>query len=139
MLKAKFVKKLPDFVLKVDLLIDKEILVLVGPSGSGKTTVLECISGFQKPDWGEIILGEKILFSSSKRINLPSYKRGIGYIFQEYALFSHLTVKDNILYGVKNLLKEEKEKQLNKILNNLIYLIWLKDIQFSFQAEKDSG
>ncbi|MEG6570456.1 ATP-binding cassette domain-containing protein [Thermoanaerobacterium thermosaccharolyticum] len=68
---SKFVKKLPDFVLKVDLLIDKEILVLVGPSGSGKTTVLECISGLQKPDWGEIILGEKILFSSSKRINLP--------------------------------------------------------------------
>lgn len=105
---SKFVKKLPDFVLKVDLLVDKEILVLIGPSGSGKTTVLECISGLQKPDSGEIILGEKILFSSSKRINLPSYKRGIGYIFQEYALFNHLTVKDNILYGVKNLLKEEK-------------------------------
>jgi molybdate transport system ATP-binding protein len=116
MLKVKFVKRLPDFVLKVDLLVDKEILVLVGPSGSGKTTVLECIAGFQKPDCGEIILGEKTLFSSSKRINLPSYKRGIGYIFQEYALFNHLTVKDNIFYGVKNLPKEEKEKQLNEIL-----------------------
>lgn len=52
---SKFVKKLPDFVLKVDLLVDKEILVLIGPSGSGKTTVLECISGLQKPDSGEII------------------------------------------------------------------------------------
>ncbi|MDI6604374.1 MAG: ATP-binding cassette domain-containing protein, partial [Thermoanaerobacteraceae bacterium] len=75
-----------------------------------------CIAGFQKPDCGEIILGEKTLFSSSKRINLPPSKRGIGYIFQEYALFDHLTVKNNILYGVKNLSKDEKEKQLNEIL-----------------------
>lgn len=102
MLEAHFCKELPDFTLRVDLLVDtEEILVLSGPSGSGKTTILECLAGLRKPNYGEISLNGRILFSSVGKINIPPYRRGIGYIFQHYALFQHMTVKDNVQYGLK--------------------------------------
>lgn len=111
MLEAKFTKKLWHFTLEVDLTTDNQIVVLWGPSGSGKTTFLHCLAGLAKPSSGFIKLNNRVLYSSSDKINLATRNRNIGYLFQDYALFPHMTVKENILYGVQakgyHLSKEE--------------------------------
>jgi iron(III) transport system ATP-binding protein len=73
-----------------------EFFVLLGPSGSGKTTLLRAIAGLEKPDAGEIVIGGKTLYSSSRRIHLLPEERGIGMVFQSYAIWPHLSVGDNI-------------------------------------------
>jgi molybdate transport system ATP-binding protein len=99
MLQAHFIKELPEFTISADFSADEEILVLSGPSGSGKTTILDCLAGIQKPDQGIIYLNGKTLYSSSTGINIHPSQRHMGYIFQDYALFQHRKVKDNIRYG----------------------------------------
>ena len=73
-----------------------KLLVLLGPSGCGKTTTLRCIAGFEKPDSGRITIGNKVVTDSRNGINLPSEKRGLGMVFQSYALWPHMTVFDNV-------------------------------------------
>jgi molybdate transport system ATP-binding protein len=102
MLTVEIDKQLPDFRLKMKFTVADNMTVLFGPSGCGKTTVLRCIAGLTRPEWGYICLDEAVLFDSSRKTCLPSRRRGIGYVFQEYALFPHMTVKKNIIYGVKN-------------------------------------
>lgn len=97
-LSFKIMKKLDHFTLDIECSIDNEILVIEGPSGAGKTTVLNCIAGIVRPDNGEIVLNGLDMFNK----NIPIEKRNIGYLFQNYALFPHMTVKENILYGLKN-------------------------------------
>jgi iron(III) transport system ATP-binding protein len=79
---------------------DSEILALVGPSGSGKTSLIRCITGLQEPNKGEIEISGNPIFS--EEVNIPIEKRDIGIVFQDFALFPHMTVEDNISYGMKN-------------------------------------
>jgi molybdate transport system ATP-binding protein len=72
---------------------------LIGPSGSGKTSVLNLIAGLLTPDKGSIRFGDRVLFDASQGIDVRPEKRFIGYVFQDYLLFPHLTVKQNLLYG----------------------------------------
>ena len=102
MLEAKFSKKLWHFNLELELNVDHQILVLWGPSGAGKTTVLHCLAGLRKPSAGFINLNGRTLYSSEDTINVPTRLRNVGYLFQDYALFPHLTVKQNVLYGLKS-------------------------------------
>lgn len=104
---CKISKKLHSFELDVELSAGNELMVIEGSSGSGKTTILNCIAGIRKPDQGVISVNEKILFS--KNVDIPTEKRNVGYLFQNYALFPNMTVKQNILYGIKNK-KEYKDK-----------------------------
>ena len=76
-------------------------MVLFGPSGSGKTITLQSVAGLITPDSGRIALNDRVLFDSKSRINIPSRHRGIGYLFQDYALFPHLTVLENVGFGLK--------------------------------------
>lgn len=99
MVKVQFQKTLPSFTLEVDFQVDNHILAIVGPSGAGKTTVLQCLAGLQTPTQGEICINGKTIFSSEQKINVPVRKRRIGYVFQDYALFPHLTIEKNVLYG----------------------------------------
>lgn len=133
MLTACFRKRLPDFTLNVDFAIEEEILVLAGPSGSGKTTILECLCGLQKPEEGIISLNDRVLYSSDARIDLPPSRRGIGYIFQDYALFEHMTVKDNVLYGVKRSGGMIRDKRLHGVLERIgiVHLMDRYPIQLS--------
>jgi molybdate transport system ATP-binding protein len=101
MLSIDIKKKLPHFELNVNFSVSDEIVVLFGPSGSGKTTILNCIAGISKPTSGIIRLNDTILFEY-KKIFVPIQKRNIGYVFQDYALFPHMTVWKNIAYGMKN-------------------------------------
>ena len=77
-----------------------EFLVLLGPSGCGKTTLLRCLAGLETPDEGEIIMGEKIVFSAALNIMVPPGKRNLGMVFQSYALWPHMTVRDNVKFGL---------------------------------------
>jgi molybdate transport system ATP-binding protein len=90
------------FTLSVRDSASVEVLGLFGPSGSGKTSLLEAIAGIRTPDSGEIRVGERTLFSSAQRINLPARDRHIGYVPQDALLFPNLDVKGNIRYGAKS-------------------------------------
>ncbi|OPX83478.1 MAG: Sulfate/thiosulfate import ATP-binding protein CysA [Pelotomaculum sp. PtaB.Bin104] len=101
MLEACFTQKLWNFTLDLKFSVANQILVLWGPSGSGKTTVLHCLAGLLRPSSGFLKLNGKVLYSSEKKINIPTQFRNIGYLFQDYALFPHMTVRQNVLYGLK--------------------------------------
>ena len=92
-----------------------EILSILGPSGCGKTTLLRLIAGLDVPDTGSITLNGNVLFDAQH--NIPSNERGLGMVFQEYALFPHLTVNRNILFGISHLEKKERNKRLSEVLN----------------------
>lgn len=96
MLKCNIEKKLNHFVLNAEFIVENQILCIMGESGSGKTSILNSIAGLLIPDKGEIILDDNILFSD--KINLKPQERNIGYVFQDYALFPNLSVKDNIFF-----------------------------------------
>ncbi len=98
-LSFRLVRRAGGFTLDASGDIGPGITALFGRSGSGKTTTLECISGLRKPDEGEVVLNGQTLFSSAEGINLPPEKRGVGYIFQDGALFPHMTALGNIRYG----------------------------------------
>lgn len=74
--------------------------VFFGPSGSGKTVTLRAVAGLITPDAGRIVLDGEVLFDSAARLNRPARERGVGYVFQDYALFPHLTVADNVGFGL---------------------------------------
>lgn len=96
MIRARIKKRLPLFELDIELEADGCTSVLWGESGSGKTTILECIAGLARPDSGEIRLEDRLVFSSERGIDLPPRSRGVGYVFQDYALFPHLTAEENV-------------------------------------------
>ena len=106
----------------------QKFVTLLGPSGCGKTTVLRCIAGIEEPDGGEITIGGEVVFSSESRINVPPEKRGIGMVFQSYALWPHLSVFDNIAYPLKlrKVPKEEIRRRVKEVLE-LVHLSGLED------------
>lgn len=101
MLNASIRKELPNFTVDIELRFDNGILVFFGPSGSGKSTILNCLAGLQKPSAGRILLNNRVFFCKQQRINVPARQRRIGYVFQDYALFPHLTALQNVEYGLK--------------------------------------
>ncbi|HPZ32748.1 MAG TPA: ABC transporter ATP-binding protein [Methanoculleus sp.] len=102
MLEFRAVRKLRDFVLDLALsVLPGETLVMMGENGAGKSTVLNLISGILTPDEGEITLSDRLLFSSGERINVPPENRNIGHLFQSYALFPHMTVAENVAFGLR--------------------------------------
>jgi ABC-type sulfate/molybdate transport systems ATPase subunit len=90
---------LRSFELRLGLSVGAETVALVGPSGAGKTTVLRAIAGLRRPDSGRIALGDRAWFDSQRKINLAPEDRSVGLVFQEYALFPHMTVRANIGFG----------------------------------------
>lgn len=91
-------KILDNFSLEVN---SGEILCLLGPSGCGKTTLVRCLLGLSKPDVGKISIGDRVLFDSENKINYPAEKRNIGIVFQDYAVWPHMTVIENVMYPLK--------------------------------------
>jgi molybdate transport system ATP-binding protein len=102
-LKVNIEKRLATFNLSVQIEVGAEILVLFGPSGAGKTQTLNAVAGLMTPDAGEITLDGTIFFRSpgeGSAINLPARKRHVGYVFQQYALFPHLSALENVAYAL---------------------------------------
>ncbi len=102
MLEVDIEKWLHDFTLRVAFQVEREVLVLFGPSGAGKSTTLNCIAGLARPDRGLIRLDGRVLFESDgQRQEVPLHRRRIGYVFQSYALFPHMTAAQNLAYGLR--------------------------------------
>ncbi|MFA7198913.1 MAG: ABC transporter ATP-binding protein [Methanoculleus sp.] len=102
MLSVHAVRHLRDYVLDITLSVRSgETLVLIGENGSGKSTVLNLISGILTPDGGEIVLGGRTLFSDKKKVAVPPENRKVGHLFQSYALFPHMTVSENVAFGLR--------------------------------------
>jgi molybdate transport system ATP-binding protein len=91
--------RLRSYELAVRLSVGSETLALVGPSGAGKSTVLRAVAGLRAPDRGRIALGDDVWFDAEKRIDRPPETRSVGLVFQEYALFPHMTVRRNVAFG----------------------------------------
>ena len=91
----------PGFTLSVTFTTDNQPLGILGGSGSGKSMTLRCLAGLETPKTGQIVLNGRVLFDSEKGIDVPTRKRRIGFLFQNYALFPHMSVKENIAFGLK--------------------------------------
>ena len=94
-------RKLARFALDVKFSVPAGVTVIFGPSGSGKTTILQCLAGLTAPDEGRIVVGDDVLFDSRSKINLPPQERRVGYVFQDLALFPHMTAAENVAFGIR--------------------------------------
>jgi len=104
------------FLLNVEFRSASGITVLFGASGAGKTLTLDCIAGFVQPDEGRIILDDRILFDASARVNLRPRQRQCGYVFQNYALFPHMTLRQNLIFAVERLPRQQRRPKVNEML-----------------------
>ncbi|MCU1271651.1 MAG: Molybdenum transporter ATP-binding protein [Acidobacteriaceae bacterium] len=111
------------FELDVAFALEKGITILFGPSGAGKTTLLDCIAGLTNPDQGRIVAGGRVLFDSEEQSNLSTTERNIGYVFQDLALFPHLTVEANVAYGLGGLRAEDRKQRVAGALESLGILV----------------
>jgi len=103
------------FELNVDFRVPPGFTILFGASGAGKTTVLDCIAGLSRPDKGRIAIGED-LFDSEKQRDVPAWKRRIGYVIQDLALFPHLTAEENVAFGLHALGAAERQRRSREML-----------------------
>jgi len=101
-LEVRLVKRLPGFTLDVEWTAGEGVAALFGPSGAGKTLTLQCLSGLLEPDAGRVVVDDRVLFDAGTGVDLPPQRRQIGYVFQGYALFPHLSVADNIGFGLRD-------------------------------------
>ena len=111
--------RLPGFTLDVAWSAGDGVAVLFGPSGAGKTLTLQCLAGLIRPDSGRIVLGDRVFFDSTRGIDLPPQQRRIGYVFQGYALFPHLTVADNVGFGLRKAPRAERQARVARVLARL--------------------
>ena len=107
-----------DFELDLSIALLPGITILFGPSGAGKTTLLDCIAGLTRPDAGRIAIAERVFFDSAAGINVPTRLRKVGYVFQDLALFPHLSVEGNVEYGISPLPAKERQRRSTAILES---------------------
>jgi molybdate transport system permease protein len=105
-------KEVSGFRLAVEFSADGAPMGLLGPSGSGKTMALRAIAGLETPDRGRIALGGRVLYDSEQGINVPARERRVGLLFQNYALFPHLTVTENISFGMRRIAPDERQRRV---------------------------
>jgi len=108
-----------DSVLDVEIRAAPGFTILFGASGAGKTTLLDCIAGLVTPDAGRIAIGDRVLFDRAEQVDLPPAKRRIGYVFQDLALFPHMTAEQNVEYGLAALSRSERRELSAAILKAL--------------------
>ena len=116
----------------VNLGIEKGKLIgLLGPSGSGKTTILRMIAGLETPDSGEVIIDGKVVN------DVPASQRGIGFVFQNYALFRYMTVYDNVAFGLK--VQKADKKKIDARVRELIKLVGLEGLEKRYPSQLSGG
>lgn len=133
-------KKWGDFV-GVDnlnmVIEDRSFISLLGPSGCGKTTTLRMIAGLETPTSGKITIDGEVVYDSGQGINVPPAKRDVGFLFQNYALWPHMTVYQNIAFGLENL-KWTKE-QIRSRVDELLALLKIEEFEHRYPAELSGG
>ena len=118
-------KRLGDFHLRAAFSCEKEYLGILGASGSGKSMTLKCIAGIERPDRGRITLDGKVLFDSESKTDLPPQQRRVGYLFQHYALFPGMTVRENILCGLHG---EKDRRKREERADAMMDMLQIRDI-----------
>lgn len=116
---------------------DGDFITLFGPSGCGKTTILRMIAGLEPPTSGEIYIDGKLVFSSAKGVDIPPEKRKVGYIFQNYALWPHMTVYNNIAFGLENM--KWKKKKIQERVKELLKMLHLEGYEDRYPSELSGG
>ena len=104
-----------------------KFFTLLGPSGCGKTTTLRCVAGLEKPDSGNIYIGNKEVFSAQKKLLIPSNKRDIGMVFQSYAIWPHMNVFDNVAFPLVE--QGMKKAQIKEKAENILKLVKLNGLE----------
>jgi iron(III) transport system ATP-binding protein len=112
-----------------------EILALLGPSGCGKTTTLRLIAGFETPDTGRVIIGDRVMADAERGLAVPPEERGVGVVFQDYALFPHLTVEDNVAFGLHSLSRDQRRQRVRAVLD----LVGMLDLAGRYPHEVSGG
>lgn len=127
------------FMLKAAFSSEEESVVLFGPSGSGKTLTLQSIAGLVTPDSGRIVLKDRVLYDSKRGIDLPARQRGIGYVFQDYALFPHLTVFENVGFGLKTDGRWRLAKSDRQRVESCLETLEISHLARSFPSDLSGG
>jgi len=122
MIQARLCKTFPahpdsaGFSLDLEFQASAGVTVLFGPSGSGKTLTLDCIAGFVRPDEGRILLDDEILFDGAAGVHRPPQERNCGYVFQNYALFPHMTLRENLAFAAERRPRLERHRRVNDMI-----------------------
>lgn len=128
-----------EFVLNVAFESDERRIALFGPSGSGKTLTVRAIAGLMRPDSGHIEISGRVFFDSEKRVDLAPQARRAGYLFQEYGLFPHLTVAQNICFGLTKRWRNPRRNDLPDGARKWISAFELKSLIHSYPSEISGG
>ena len=134
---CNFLKKLAEYDLDVCFESHEDRLGLMGPSGSGKSMVLKCIAGIITPDAGRIVLDDEVLFDSNLKINISPQKRKIGYMFQNYALFDHMNVYQNIAAPLKA--HHEDKQVIKEKVQQIMEDFQIDDLQKRYPRQLSGG
>ncbi|MBR6003168.1 MAG: ABC transporter ATP-binding protein, partial [Lachnospiraceae bacterium] len=116
---------------------DRDFVSLLGPSGCGKTTTLRMIAGLETPTEGTIKIDDKVVFDSERGVNLPPDKREIGFIFQNYALWPHMTVYENIAFGLENM--KWNKKDIDARVKEMLALMKIEEFEKRYPSEISGG
>ncbi|KJR43162.1 molybdenum ABC transporter ATP-binding protein [Candidatus Magnetoovum chiemensis] len=135
MLEVRLKKQFDGFKLDAQWQIEKELAVIFGLSGSGKSLTLQMIAGLIAADDGLVRINGETVFDTATKLNMPPYRRHIGYVFQHLALFPHIKVHENISYGLKGLRKNEKRNRVN----DMIKLFHLQGVENKYPSDISGG
>lgn len=135
MLEVQIYKKLAEFDLDISFQVNDNILGLMGASGSGKSMTLKCVAGIETPDQGRIVLNNRVLFDSEKKINVPIQKRNVGYMFQSYALFPNMNVYENISVG----LRARKVKDVDIVVQKVMQQFRIFELASRYPKQLSGG
>ena len=126
------------FNLDIEFSSEEDITVIFGPSGAGKSLVLKMIAGLEKPDQGSVKIDSSVMFDSAQRIDMASRERNVGYLFQDYALFPHLTVEENINFSSRRALLTRPRKDEAR-LRELLEVFHLEELAKKYPAQLSGG
>jgi molybdate transport system ATP-binding protein len=138
MLEIDIRKRLRDYSLEVKLDVARgEILMLVGDNGCGKTTLLNIVAGLQDPDAGRIALDGRPIYDSALKMNIPAEARNIGYVFQSYALFPHMSVYDNVAFGLRT--RSHSKNEIGLLVKDYLEAAGLWEIRKAKAVDVSGG
>ncbi len=132
---VKLAKKVEGFGLDIEWQIEEELAVLFGPSGSGKSMTLQLIAGLMDPDEGRVQIGDKVLFDKARGIDIAPQHRLLGYVFQDHALFPHMSTEKNIAYGLAGVSKKAACDRVKEMID----VFHLEGLEKKFPAEISGG